>query len=547
MPARLSRHPWGTKAPNLIRARLDGAGLPSVSGIPPTFTNVKTRLRDAASGALAAGLGLGISELLAGVFSQLPSLVDGLGNFVIDNVPRPIKEWAIETFGTADKLVLLIGITVVTLAVGAMVGIVARSRFGVAIVVFGAFGMIAALAASRDPQVSTGMAAIPAGAAALAGLATLRMLLDVGEPRSETDADTSRRSFMIGAGAVVGLAALSAGFGRVLIDRAKRAAAGRAEVLLPSPAVALPAVPDSAELGVEGLTPIIVPNDDFYRIDTAFSIPRINLLEWTLSVTGMVDRPYTIDYPDLLDMRMVERDVTLSCVSNPVGGGLVGNARWQGVPLIEILDRAGVAPEAEQLVGRSVDDFTVGFPMEAVYDGRESLVAVGMNGEPLPFEHGFPARLVVAGLYGYVSATKWLSEIELTSWAGFDAYWVPRGWSKEAPIKTQSRIDTPAKGARITAGRTVVAGVAWAPTRGISRVEVQLGVEAQWVEAELSQPLSENSWVQWRADWDASSGRHVLRCRATDGMGDLQTDEIRPPAPNGATGWHTTPVVVSEA
>jgi hypothetical protein len=215
--------------------------------------------------------------------------------------------------------------------------------------------------------------------------------------------------------------------------------------------------------------------------------------------------------------------------------------------LIEILDRAGVAPEAEQLVGRSVDDFTVGFPMEAVYDGRESLVAVGMNGEPLPFEHGFPARLVVAGLYGYVSATKWLSEIELTSWAGFDAYWVPRGWSKEAPIKTQSRIDTPAKGARITAGRTVVAGVAWAPTRGISRVEVQLGVEAQWVEAELSQPLSENSWVQWRADWDASSGRHVLRCRATDGMGDLQTDEIRPPAPNGATGWHTTPVVVSEA
>jgi DMSO/TMAO reductase YedYZ molybdopterin-dependent catalytic subunit len=245
-------------------------------------------------------------------------------------------------------------------------------------------------------------------------------------------------------------------------------------------------------------------------------------------------------------MRMIERDVTLSCVSNRVGGGLVGNARWLGVPLTEILDRAGVQPEAEQIVGRSVDEFTVGFPVEAAFDGREALVAVGMNGEPLPFEHGFPARLVVAGLYGYVSATKWLSEIELTTWDGFDAYWVPRGWAKEAPIKTQSRIDTPNGEDTIAVGDQVVAGVAWAPTRGIERVEVQLGDGADWVEAELSEPLSDNAWVQWKVDWGvAEPGRYQLTCRATDGDGNTQTDEVRPPAPDGATGWHSRVVTVT--
>jgi DMSO/TMAO reductase YedYZ molybdopterin-dependent catalytic subunit len=333
--------------------------------------------------------------------------------------------------------------------------------------------------------------------------------------------------------------------GRGLVERAKRAVAGRDEIALPAAADPLPSVPQAADFEVEGLVEILVPNEDFYRIDTALSVPRVDLAEWTLSVTGMVDRPYSIDFSDLLDMRMVERDVTLSCVSNRVGGNLVGNARWLGVPLAEILDRAGVQSGAEQVVGRSVDEFTVGFPVEAVYDGREALVAVGMNGEPLPFEHGFPARLVVAGLYGYVSATKWLSEIELTTWDGFDAYWVPRGWAKEAPIKTQSRIDTLDDGDQVSTGTHVVAGVAWAPTRGISKVEVQFGDDQPWIEAELSEPLSENAWVQWRAEWEATAeGSHLLRCRATDGNGDLQTDEIVPPAPDGATGWHTVRVFV---
>lgn len=508
-----------------------------------------TRVRDGLAGAASAGLALGISELGAGILSGLPSLVEGVGNWVIDVVPEPIKHWAISVFNTNDKLALLVGMTVVAILLGALLGQVARSRFGIAMAAFIGFGVLGALAASREPAVSLGVAMVSGGLAAVTGLVSLHWLLGLSPPASagETSAprDDSRRSFVFGVSAILGLAVVSAATGRMLVERAKQAVAGRAEVVLPGPAQAVDPVPPAAELGVSGLTPVITPNESFYRIDAALSVPRVDLPAWSLSVKGMVDRPYSITYADLLDMRMVERYVTLSCVSNPVGGNLVGNAKWLGVPLTEILDRAGVQPEAEQIVGRSVDDFTVGFPVEAAYDGRDALLAVGMNDEPLPFEHGFPARLVVAGLYGYVSATKWISEIELTRWDDFDAYWVPRGWSKEAPVKTQSRIDTPPSGAQVPAGRRQVAGVAWAPHRGISKVEVQLGDSADWLEAELSESLSDNSWRQWSVEWDAPVGSHVLRVRATDGEGNLQTDEIVPPAPNGATGWHTIETLVA--
>lgn len=511
-----------------------------------------TRARDALSGAAAAALALGVSELAAGLLG-LPSLVEGLGNWVIDTVPTSIKEWAIATFGTNDKLVLLIGITVVTILFGALVGVVSRRRFGIAIGSFIGFAVVAALAATNDPSVSLGTAIIPAGLAAITGLASLQWLYGLTRepaegpaPPTSDAADMSRRKVILGLGAILGLAAVSAGVGRSLLDRAKRTVAGRADVVLPVAAEPLPADSPAADLGLPGLSPVITPNRDFYRIDTAFSVPRVDIQEWELRIEGMVDRPYSISYADLLDMPMVERHVTLSCVSNEVGGDLVGNARWLGVPLTEVLDRAGVQSGAEQLVGRSVDDFTVGFPIEAVYDGREALVAVGMNGEPLPLEHGFPARLVVAGLYGYVSATKWLSSLELTGWDEFDAYWVPRGWSKEAPIKTQSRIDTPRPFEQIDPGPRQVAGVAWAPTRGISKVEVQLGEGGDWIEAQLSEPLSENTWLQWAVEWDATTGNQELRVRATDGEGNLQTDEIVPPAPNGASGWHTIRVDVGD-
>ena len=514
-----------------------------------------TRTRDAFSGAAAAGLALGVSELIAGLVRGLPSLIEGLGNWVIDVSPKLLKDFAIEVFGINDKLVLLISIGVVTLLFGAVVGIYARKRFGIAVTAFIGFAVASAFAAARDPQISLALAIIPAGAAAITGLGVLQWLYGFGmQSDLPTDAESvagrvwSRRNFIIGTGAVFGLAAVSAASGRWLLETAKRAVAGRNEVVLPSAAEALPPVPPAAELGIDGLVPIIVPNDDFYRIDTAFAVPTIVLQDWSLTVRGRVDRPYTITYADLLDMRMVEMDVTLSCVSNKVGGNLVGNARWRGVPLSEILDRAGVRDDAEQIVGRSIDEFTVGFPLEAAYDGRDALVAVGMNGEPLPFEHGFPARLVVAGLYGYVSATKWLTEIELTGWDNFDAYWIPRGWSKEGPIKTQSRVDTPYNAEQITTEARTVAGVAWAPDRGISKVEVQLGEGEPWQEAELSEPLSVSSWVQWQIPWTPSVvGRNVIRCRATDADGVLQDEMERPPAPNGATGWHAQLVLVEEA
>ena len=294
---------------------------------------------------------------------------------------------------------------------------------------------------------------------------------------------------------------------------------------------------------VNGVSPIVTPNSDFYRIDTAIVVPSVDVNNWELSISGMVDRPYTMDFAELVGMGLVETPVTLSCVSNRVGGNLVDNAVWRGVPLADVLNRAGVQRGATQIVGRSVDNWNSGFPTEYAFDGRVALVAVAMNGEPLPREHGFPVRLVIAGLYGYVSATKWLEEIRLTTWEGFDSYWVPRGWAKRGPIKTQSRIDVPRGGSRVRAGRVAIAGVAWAPTKSVEGVQVQVG-DGPWVAADLSNNMSVNSWRQWVYAWDARPGNYQIRCRATDGTGYTQTSEIRPPAPDGATGWHTINVNV---
>ena len=296
---------------------------------------------------------------------------------------------------------------------------------------------------------------------------------------------------------------------------------------------------------IAGIAPLITPNEDFYLIDTALSYPQIDPADWSLRIHGMVDREVEISFDDLLDLGLVREQVTLSCVSNRVGGGLVGNAEWVGVPLATVLDQAGVQPGATQIVGRSVDRWTAGFPYEVALDGRVAMVAVQMNGEPLPISHGFPARLVVAGLYGYVSATKWLSDIELTTWESFDGYWIPRGWSKEGPIKTQSRIDVPRRDSTIDPGPTAIAGVAWAPNRAIEKVEVQVDDE-DWVEAELNRETTINSWRQWMVTWNATPGEHVVRVRATDGTGTTQTSEISNPAPDGATGWHTIQVRADE-
>jgi DMSO/TMAO reductase YedYZ molybdopterin-dependent catalytic subunit len=303
-------------------------------------------------------------------------------------------------------------------------------------------------------------------------------------------------------------------------------------------------LPGGAELGIDGLATIVTPNADFYRIDTALLVPRPDISTWRLRVTGLVDRPFELTYDELVAMTLHDQYVTIACVSNEVGGGLVGNALWTGVRLKDLLEQAGVQSDATQIVGRSVDGFTAGFPtVWALAEERESLVAVAMNGDPLPADHGYPARLIVPGLYGYVSATKWLEEIELTRLEDFDAYWVPLGWSKEAPILTQSRIDVPRDRARVSSGTVPIAGVAWAPDRGISGVEVQVD-EGDWQTAELSTPISDATWVQFVHRWEATAGEHVIRVRATDGEGELQTDERTRPAPDGARGHHVIQVRV---
>lgn len=505
------------------------------------------RRRAGVAGGMAAASSLALSELAAGIVVSVPSLVEAVGDVFIDNVPTPLKDWAIDVFGIYDKPVLLAGIVVVTVLLGAVVGVLARSRFWLAVVAFLAFGVGGTAAALVNGAFPPGavIGAIVAIGGGLAVLAFLyRRMVRANQAEAEGKHDADRRAFIAGVGAVVAVAAISAGAGRILMDRARKMVAGRDTVVLPAPEQALAAPDPATSFSAEGLSPLLTPNQDFYRIDTALSVPRVDLSTWRLRIHGMVDRPYEIDFDQLLDMDMVERYVTLSCVSNQVGGGLVGNAKWLGVPLSEILRRAGVQDGASQVVGRAVDDFTVGFPTEAVFDGRDALLAVGMNDEPLPFEHGFPARLVVAGLYGYVSATKWLSDIELTTWDAFDAYWVPRGWSKRGPIKTQSRIDTPRPNAQVGLEERAIAGVAWAPNIGIERVEVQVD-EGDWVEAELAAPLDEDSWRQWRVPWTPGEGGHRIRVRATDATGHTQTEERASPAPDGATGWHTIEVTAS--
>lgn len=506
------------------------------------------------AGLLAALAALATGELVAGLLGAPVSPVEAVGNLVIDVVPPAVKDAAIALFGTGDKPALIVGIAVVVGAIGWVAGGVAARSFATGSLFYLGAGGLALVALGRDERVGWGLALVMSAAATLAGLGALAGMLRLAQsPDGASDApgpsagpaDPGRRRFLVGAGALAGVIVVAAAGGRALLERAKVTLAGRDEVVLPTPAAAQPPPGPAASLDVPHLSPVVTPTSEFYRIDTALSVPKVDLETWALRVTGNVDKEVVLTYADLLDLPMEERYVTLSCVSNEVGGDLVGNALWLGTPLRGLFDAAGIDPGAgaEQVVGRSVDGFTVGFPVDAVYDGRTALVAVGMNGEPLPFEHGFPARLVVAGLYGYVSATKWLSEIEITTWDGFDAYWIPRGWAKEAPVKTQSRIDTPRHGSVLEAAPRAIAGVAWAPDRGIAGVEVRVD-DGPWLAAELSEALSGDAWVQWRVPWDPTPGRHVIQVRATDGAGVTQDEQIRPPAPDGATGYHTVAVRV---
>ncbi|WP_104433851.1 molybdopterin-dependent oxidoreductase [Kineococcus xinjiangensis] len=496
-----------------------------------------TARRGALAGVAAVAAALGAVELAAGLVGPVPSLVLAVGDAVIDSVPGWLERAAIALLGRADKPVLVLSILLVCAVLGAALGVLARRWFVPAAAAFAAVAAAGVAAALQDPRTAA-LPAVAVGAlGVLVGVAVLHRLLRMAVPRTADGTGVDRRRFVAFAGTATALGVLGGAGGWLLAGR-EQLGRLRAAVRLPAPARPAGPVPPEADLEIAGLTPLFVPNDRFFRIDTALRVPVVDPETWSMEVRGMVDRPFSLTYRELLDLPHIEADVTLSCVSNEVGGDLVGNARWQGVPLRELLERAGVQEGATQLIGRSVDGFTAGFPTVTALDVGEAMVAVGMNGEPLPLEHGFPARLVVPGLYGYVSATKWLAAIELTRWDDVEGYWIPRGWAKEGPVKTQSRIDVPRPGTTVPAGRGVIAGVAWAPTRGIERVEVRVD-DGPWQTAELAAPLDVDCWRQWYLPWDATPGEHVISTRATDGRGEVQTDERTPVAPDGASGHHT--------
>jgi DMSO/TMAO reductase YedYZ molybdopterin-dependent catalytic subunit len=525
----------------------------------------RRRIRGAVAGLVATAVALGAAELAASARRDLRSPVFDVGARFIENTPTWLKNFAIEQFGTNDKLALLVGIFTLLALYGIAIGIAAVRRPWVGVAGVAAFGAIGAYAAVGGT--GGAWAVVPTLVGTVAGGATIWFLARVAATAgtttgaADTDLDrdpgadpaatssverlvatAGRRGFLIGSVALGATAALAGGTGRWLSKRFDVAAA-RARILLPKALRPLPPVPEAAVLDVPGLTSFITPNADFYRIDTALVVPQIDVETWQLKVTGMVERELTFSFDDLLARDLVEADITLTCVSNEVGGQLAGNARWLGIPLEELLREAGVADGADQVVGRSTDGYTCGFPIEAALDGRGALVAIAMNGEPLPTRHGYPARLVTPGLYGYVSATKWLAEIELTTFERFGHYWSTRGYAVEAPIKTFSRIDTPRALGTLDAGRHPIAGVAWAQTRGIERVEVRVD-GGTWTEATLAEELNDVTWRQWVLPWDFTSGRHTVECRATDGTGAIQTDERSEPLPDGATGWHSIVVIV---
>jgi DMSO/TMAO reductase YedYZ molybdopterin-dependent catalytic subunit len=505
-----------------------------------------SRLAAAAAGLVAGGVGLGVAELLAGLVPGAPSPVLSIGALLISLQPPGAKQFVVDLFNTSDKAVLSVVVAVGALVLSALLGILERARPGWGRAGFLALGALTLFAALRDALFDPLLAAVAGVLATGLSVWLLPRLLRMAAPRPQQTArmlDFDRRRFLGTTVALAGAAATSGVIGRVLLER--RATAATDVPAVPQPAETAPPLPKGAELQVDGITPLVVPNDDFYRIDTSLLVPRLDAASWTLSIEGMVDRPFTLTYAQLLAMPMFEQYVTIACVSNEVGGNLVGNTLWRGVHLRELLDRAGVQPGATQVVGESFDGWTCGFPTAWLDPpDRQAMVAVAMNGYPLPAEHGFPARLIVPGLYGYVSATKWLTHIRLTTLEAFDAYWVPLGWAKEAPILTQSRIDVPRSGANLAAGSQAVAGVAWAPDRGVERVEVQVDGGA-WAAAELSVPISDATWVQWLYRWDAMPGSHTLSVRATDGTGAVQTDQITRPPPDGARGHHTIEVSVS--
>ncbi|MEU4764988.1 molybdopterin-dependent oxidoreductase [Actinosynnema sp. NPDC023794] len=485
-------------------------------------------------GLLGVAAALAAGHLVAGVVGPSASPFLAVGNTAIDFTPSALKDFAVRTFGTYDKLVLLLGMAVVLAAAAVAAGLLSRRTPLPGTVLAVVLGLLGVAAALYRPDL--GQLGVLAPVAALGtGVAVFRWLhakaLGPAEPAD------GRRAFLVASGATAagaGLAALVGQFagGRVDVEASRRAV-GALE-----PASPAPPIPPGADFAAEGTPAFITPNADFYRIDTALSVPRVRAEDWVLRVHGLVDRELILRYDDLRRRDLVERTITMVCVSNEVGGPYISTANFVGVPLRDVLLEAGVRRGADQLFSTSADGWTAGSPVDVVMEpGRGALIALGMNGEPLPLEHGFPARLVVPGLYGYVSATKWVVDLELTTFEARRGYWLDRAWAQKAPVKVMSRIDRP-EGRSTVSGRVVATGVAWAQPTGVQRVEVRVD-NGPWRTATLAEEVNGSTWRMWRVELDLPPGGHTIESRATDKAGFTQPQARLAPIPDGATGWHS--------
>lgn len=502
-------------------------------------------------GVLAVTFALGIGHLLAGLWAPNSSPYLAVGNTAIDLTPDPVKQFAIQQFGESDKTVLLGGMAVVILVLALAAGLLSRRSVWPGVVLIGGFGLVGVGAASARPDLVV-LGVLPAVAALLAGTAAFVLLhrlaardrtvtVDSQDPDGDSqdqgdgESGASRRTFVL---CVAGLSAVAAGsaFGGQALSRDQGVQAARDRITRRIPAN--PPIPGGADFVRAGTPSFITRNRDFYRVDTALSVPAVDADAWRLRIHGMVNRELVLGLDDLMARRTVQRTITMTCVSNEVGGPYVSTATFTGVPISELLGEVGVRAGAEQVFSTSVDGYTAGTPVDVLLDGdRGALLAYGMNGEALPVEHGFPVRMVTPGLYGYLSATKWLVDMELTTFER-KTYWEQRGWAEQAPIKTQSRIDRPAAFQKFPAGTMTVAGVAWAQNTGIAAVEVRVD-GGEWQRAELSTEVNNQTWRMWRAELGFSPGTHTVECRATDRTGYTQVAERVPPIPNGATGLHS--------
>ncbi|WP_410652639.1 molybdopterin-dependent oxidoreductase [Amycolatopsis sp. cmx-4-54] len=519
----------------------------SASELPPSESAVqpqRTRLRffaAAFTGVLALAAALAVGHLVAGFISINASPYLAVGNGAIDLTPVELKDFAIRTFGVYDKLVLLGSMAVVMVLAAALAGVLSRRSPVPGTVIIAAFGLIGAFAVYQRPDLTA--VALLAPVASLATGVVVFLLLHRLAPRvwregnTDEKTGTSRRAFLIGgAGVVAGAGA--AGLGGQLISSTRDATASREAIGKLVPARTAPAIPVDADFAKLGTPSFLTPNEKFYRVDTALTVPQLRAEDWSLRLHGMVDREIRYSYDDIRNRPLLERTITMTCVSNEVGGDYVSTSNFIGIDLADILDEAGVKPGSEQLFCTSVDGWTSGTPVAAARDrDRGAMLAIGMNGEPLPLEHGFPVRLVTPGLYGYVSATKWVVDIEVTTWAARQAYWLKRSWAQEAPIKTESRIDSHRGFANVQKGKVRVAGVAWAQHTGIDKVEVRVD-QGPWQVANLSTEVNLNTWRMWWTEVDLPAGVHQVFCRATDKSGYTQTDQRAGTVPDGATGWH---------